>query len=38
MNINFYLLAYQTYIKVMHGSRSKMPSKKYRQAALRGGI
>jgi hypothetical protein len=25
-------------IKEMHGSRSKMPSKKSRQAALRGGI
>jgi hypothetical protein len=32
------LLAFHTYINEMHGSRSKIPSKKSRQAALRGGI
>jgi hypothetical protein len=33
-----YLLFVHTYIKEMHGSRSKIPSKKSRQAALRGGF
>jgi hypothetical protein len=34
-----YLLIFHTYIKEMHGSRSKKsPVKKSRQAALRGGI
>jgi hypothetical protein len=31
-------LVFHAYIKEMHGSRSKIPSKKSRQAALRGGI
>jgi hypothetical protein len=30
-----YLLVFHTYINEMHGSRSKIPSKKSRQAALR---
>jgi hypothetical protein len=30
-----YLLVFHAYINEMHGSRSKIPSKKYRQAALR---
>jgi hypothetical protein len=29
---------FHAYINEMHGSRSKIPSKKSRQAALRGGI
>jgi hypothetical protein len=29
-----YLLVFQAYINEMHGSRSKIPSKKSRQAAL----
>jgi hypothetical protein len=33
-----YLLVFHTYINEMHGSRSKLASKKPRQAALRGGI
>jgi hypothetical protein len=33
-----YLLAFQAYINEMHGSRSKISSKKSRQAALRGGF
>jgi hypothetical protein len=32
------LLVFYAYINEMHGSRSKIPSKKSRQAALRGGI
>jgi hypothetical protein len=32
------LLAYHAYINEMHGSRSKIPSKTSRQAAMRGGI
>jgi hypothetical protein len=32
------LLGFHAYIKEMHGSRNKIPSKKSRQAALRGGI
>jgi hypothetical protein len=31
-----YLLDFHAYINEMHGSRSKIPSKKSRQAALRG--
>jgi hypothetical protein len=33
-----YLLVFHAYINKMHGSRSKIPSKKSRQAALRRGI
>jgi hypothetical protein len=33
-----HLLVLHAYINEMHGSRSKIPSKKSRQAALRGGI
>jgi hypothetical protein len=33
-----HLLAFHAHINEMHGSRSKIPSKKSRQAALRGGI
>jgi hypothetical protein len=33
-----YLLVYHAYVNEMHGSRSKIPSKKSRQAALREGI
>jgi hypothetical protein len=33
-----HLLVFQAYISEMHGSRSKIPSKKSRQAALSGGI
>jgi hypothetical protein len=33
-----YLLGFHAYIKEMHGSRSKILSKKSGQAALRGGI
>jgi hypothetical protein len=33
-----HLLVFHAYVKEMHGSRSKIPGKKYRQAALRGGI
>jgi hypothetical protein len=33
-----HLLVFHAYIKEMHGSRSKIPSKISRQAALRGGI
>jgi hypothetical protein len=33
-----YMLLFHTYINEMHGSRSKICSKKSRQAALRGGI
>jgi hypothetical protein len=33
-----HLLVFQAYINEMHGSRSKIPSKVSRQAALRGGI
>jgi hypothetical protein len=33
-----YLLVFHAYINEMHSSRSKIPSKKSRQAALRGGI
>jgi hypothetical protein len=33
-----YLLVFHAYIKEMHVSRSKIPSKKSRQAALRGVI
>jgi hypothetical protein len=29
---------FHAYINEMHGSKSKIPSKKSRQAALRGGI
>jgi hypothetical protein len=36
--INLHLLVFHAYINEMHGSRSKIPSKKSRQAALRGGI
>jgi hypothetical protein len=32
------LLVFHAYINEMHGSRSKIPGKKSRQAALRGGI
>jgi hypothetical protein len=32
------LLVFRAYIIEMHGSRRKIPSKKSRQAALRGGI
>jgi hypothetical protein len=32
------LLVFHAYINEIHGSRSKIPSKKSRQAALRGGI
>jgi hypothetical protein len=32
------LLIFHTYINEMYGSRGKIPSKNYRQAALRGGI
>jgi hypothetical protein len=33
-----YLLVFHAYINKMHNSRNKTPSKKSRQAALRGGI
>jgi hypothetical protein len=33
-----HLLAFHAYINEMHGLRSKIPSKKSRQAALRRGI
>jgi hypothetical protein len=33
-----YLLVFHAYVNEMHGSRSKIPSKKPRQAALSGGI
>jgi hypothetical protein len=33
-----HLLVFHAYINEMYGSRSKIPSKKSRQAALRGGI
>jgi hypothetical protein len=33
-----YLLVFDAYINEMHGSRRKIPSKKSRQATLRGGI
>jgi hypothetical protein len=33
-----HLLVFHAYINEMHGSRSKIPRKKHRQAALRGGI
>jgi hypothetical protein len=33
-----HLLVSHAYINEMHGSRSKIPNKKSRQAALRGGI
>jgi hypothetical protein len=33
-----YLLVFHAYINDMRGSRSKIPNKKSRQAALRGGI
>jgi hypothetical protein len=33
-----HLLVFHAYIKEIHGSRSKIPSKKFRQAALRGEI
>jgi hypothetical protein len=33
-----YLLVFNAYINEMNGSRSKIPSKKSRQAELRGGI
>jgi hypothetical protein len=33
-----HLLVFHAYINEMHGSRSKIPSKKSHQAALRGGI
>jgi hypothetical protein len=33
-----HLIVFHAYINDMHGSRSKTPSKKSRQAALRGGI
>jgi hypothetical protein len=32
------MLVFHAYIKKMHGSRSKIPSKKSHQAALRGGF
>jgi hypothetical protein len=32
------VLIFHAYINEMYGSRSKIPSKKSRQAALRGGI
>jgi hypothetical protein len=32
------LLGFHAYINEMHGSRSRFPSKKSRQTALRGGI
>jgi hypothetical protein len=38
MNELLHLLVFHEYINEMHGSRSKIPSKKYRQAALGGGI
>jgi hypothetical protein len=34
----FHLLVFHSYINEMDGSKSKIPSKKSRQAALRGGI
>jgi hypothetical protein len=33
-----YLLVFHAYMKEMHGSKSKIPSKISRQAALRGEI
>jgi hypothetical protein len=33
-----HLMVFYAYINEMRGSRSKIPSKKSRQAALRGGI
>jgi hypothetical protein len=33
-----YLLVFHAYVNEIHGSRSKIPSKKSRQAALRGGF
>jgi hypothetical protein len=33
-----YLLGFYAYINEMHGSKSKIPEKKSRLAALRGGI
>jgi hypothetical protein len=33
-----HLLVFQAYVNEMHGSRSKIPSKIFRQVALRGGI
>ena len=38
LNELLYLLAFHAYINEMHGSRSKIPNKKSRQAALRGVI
>jgi hypothetical protein len=38
LNELLHLLVFNAYVKEMHGSRSKIPSKKSRQAALRGGI
>jgi hypothetical protein len=32
------MLVFHAYINEMYGSRSKIPSKKFRHAALRGGI
>jgi hypothetical protein len=32
------VVGFHAYINEMHGSRSKIPSKKFRQAALHGGI
>jgi hypothetical protein len=35
---NYCIFVFHAYINEMHSSRSKIPSKKSRQAALRGGI
>jgi hypothetical protein len=35
---DFAFVGFHAYINEMHGSRSKIPSKKSRQGALRGGI
>jgi hypothetical protein len=38
LNELVFLLAFHAYINEMHGSKRKIPIKKSRQAALRGGI
>jgi hypothetical protein len=38
VRVRVYLLVFRAYINEMHGSRSKIPSKEIRQAALRGGV
>jgi hypothetical protein len=38
LNKLLHLLVFHAYINEMHSSRSKIPSKEYRQAALRGRI